>query len=146
MTHPVTCLSEFSHRSRCQTITISTKHRFERSATIRGRQLELGSHRRYCGFPECQTVHQVCDGLSTHLRSGQRIQMTISMIIEHGRCILTNIDPATGQRNPDHQPLKTLKKYRNIVPNESPVMGIHIGLRNGGRVSIGDAIYIEDKE
>lgn len=65
-------------------------------------------------------------------------------IIEFFRCIFTNIDPATGERNPDHQPLKTLKEYRSIVPNDSPVMGIHIGLRDAGRVSIGDAVYIED--
>lgn len=60
------------------------------------------------------------------------------------RCILTNIDPTTSKRSPSFQPLKTLTSYRKIVPNDSPVLGVHLGVRSMGAVSIGDAVYVED--
>lgn len=62
----------------------------------------------------------------------------------HYRCIFTNIDPETGLRNPDHQPLKTLTKNRTILPNEPPVMGIQMGIRLGGQMTIGDSVYINE--
>jgi len=60
------------------------------------------------------------------------------------RCIFVNIDPESAERNPDHQPLKTLKSYR-MKPKmgDSPVMGIHLGLRQQGNVKLGDAVYVE---
>lgn len=58
------------------------------------------------------------------------------------RCILTNIDPATAKRNQDFEPLRTLNEYRKIIPGDSPVMGIHLGVRNMGTVSIGDPVYV----
>jgi len=61
------------------------------------------------------------------------------------RCIFTNIDPLTGERNPNQQPLTFLKKNRSYLPGESPVLGTHIGLRHAGRVRIGDAVYVEDR-
>lgn len=60
------------------------------------------------------------------------------------RCIFTNINPETAQRNPSREPLKTLKETRSIVPNDSPVMGAHLGLRIAGNIRVGDAVYIED--
>lgn len=58
------------------------------------------------------------------------------------RCIFTNINPDNAERDPKQQVLKTLKEYRSIVPNDSPVMGIHIGLRGEGTLSIGDQVFI----
>ncbi|XP_003702244.1 mitochondrial amidoxime-reducing component 1 [Megachile rotundata] len=66
------------------------------------------------------------------------------------RCIFTTIDPETGKKDPKAEPLKTLKSYRQItdplyrpMTGESPVMGIHLGLRSpGGTVRIGDPIYV----
>lgn len=49
-----------------------------------------------------------------------------------------------GERHPKREPLETLIKYRSIVPNESPVMGIHLGIRAAGRISNGDSVYIND--
>ena len=61
------------------------------------------------------------------------------------RCIFTNIDPETAERNADEDPLKTLKKYRQFKKTgESPVMGIHLGAREYGTLKVGDAIYVED--
>lgn len=60
------------------------------------------------------------------------------------RCIFTNINPETGDRNPQREPLETLVKNRTIIPNQSPVMGLHMGIRIAGRVAIGDPVYIND--
>lgn len=61
------------------------------------------------------------------------------------RCLFTNINPETGQRHPQHEPFKTLSKTRSILQgNERPVMGIQMGIRVIGQVSIGDAVYIND--
>ncbi|KAG4076052.1 hypothetical protein HA402_011526 [Bradysia odoriphaga] len=61
------------------------------------------------------------------------------------RCILTNINPETGKRHPEGEPLKTLVKTRTILPNEPPVIGIQMGVRVRGSVSIGDAVYVNDE-
>ncbi|WP_296181746.1 MOSC domain-containing protein [Pseudomonas sp. UBA1879] len=38
--------------------------------------------------------------------------MTFQLLTACSRCILTTIDPATGERNEDREPLSTLKTYR----------------------------------
>lgn len=59
------------------------------------------------------------------------------------RCVLTNIDPATGERNPQMEPLKTLKTFRLFKEvASSPVFGLHLGIRQNGRVKVGDAVYV----
>lgn len=47
-------------------------------------------------------------------------------------------------RHPQREPFETLIKNRTILPNETPVMGIQMGIRVTGTISIGDAIYIDD--
>ncbi|XP_071643259.1 mitochondrial amidoxime-reducing component 1-like isoform X2 [Temnothorax longispinosus] len=66
------------------------------------------------------------------------------------RCIFTTIDPETGTKHANMEPLKTLKSYRQITDpqirpavGDSPVMGIHLGLRGpNGMVRLGDPIYV----
>lgn len=59
------------------------------------------------------------------------------------RCLFINIDPETAERDPDEQPLKILKAYRRFEKTgESPVFGIHLGVRQQGKVRLGDAIYV----
>ncbi|CRL02331.1 CLUMA_CG015274, isoform A [Clunio marinus] len=61
------------------------------------------------------------------------------------RCIFTNIDPITAERNSNEEPLKTLKTYRKFENcGDSPVMGIHLGLRRKGVIRLNDPIYIEE--
>lgn len=63
------------------------------------------------------------------------------------RCIFTNIDPETGKRHPNGEPLKTLQSYRvfkNLDEPISPVMGIHLGVRVNGTVQLGDGVYVGD--
>ncbi|XP_059490772.1 mitochondrial amidoxime-reducing component 1-like [Neocloeon triangulifer] len=66
------------------------------------------------------------------------------------RCIFTTINPQTGERDPGMEPLKTLKTYRQITDparrpfhGDSPIMGQHIAVYKEGRVSVGDAVYVQ---
>ncbi|XP_059617977.1 mitochondrial amidoxime reducing component 2-like [Phlebotomus argentipes] len=60
-----------------------------------------------------------------------------------GRCILVNINPETGTRNPDFEPLKTLKSYRVTSENvKDPILGIHLGIHTSGTILLGDPVYI----
>lgn len=60
------------------------------------------------------------------------------------RCAFTNIDPETGERRADGQPLKTLKEYRKFPKlGQSPVMGIHLGLVKSGKVKVGDPVFVQ---
>ena len=59
------------------------------------------------------------------------------------RCLFINIDPETAEQDPDQEPLKTLKSYRKFAKTgESPVMGIHVGLRKKGNIRLGDSVYV----
>ncbi|XP_055914815.1 mitochondrial amidoxime reducing component 2-like [Eupeodes corollae] len=59
------------------------------------------------------------------------------------RCIFTNVDPETAKRSPDGNPLSTLKGYRQFSRlGKTPVMGVHLGLRQSGIMSLGDFVYI----
>ncbi|XP_014229560.1 mitochondrial amidoxime reducing component 2-like [Trichogramma pretiosum] len=67
------------------------------------------------------------------------------------RCIFTTVNPEKGEKHPKMEPLKTLRKYRAITDPElkpytldSPVMGIHLGLRSeeGVKVHLGDPVYV----
>lgn len=72
------------------------------------------------------------------------VRIVIYHCLRFRRCILTNINPETGKRHPDGEPLKTLVKTRTILPNETPVIGIQLGVRVTGSVSIGDEVFIDD--
>ncbi len=40
--------------------------------------------------------------------------MQFELLKPCARCILTTIDPATGERSPDREPFATLKTYREV--------------------------------
>lgn len=61
------------------------------------------------------------------------------------RCIFVNVDPNTGERHPNFEPLKTLNDFRKLIPSEGPIMGLLLALRNPGYISIGDDVYIGDE-
>lgn len=59
------------------------------------------------------------------------------------RCVFTNINPETAERSADNNPLKTLKAYRQFAKvGTSPVMGVHLGLRQAGQLNLGDFVYV----
>ncbi|GAB0089020.1 mitochondrial amidoxime reducing component [Sergentomyia squamirostris] len=60
-----------------------------------------------------------------------------------GRCIFTNINPETGKRNPDGEPLNTLRSYRMVSEGvDYPILGIHLGVHTQGLIKKGDPIYV----
>lgn len=61
------------------------------------------------------------------------------------RCIFTNINPETGLRNPQREPFETLVKNRTIIPDQTPVMGIQMGIRVTGKISVSDDVFINDE-
>ncbi|XP_046672605.1 mitochondrial amidoxime-reducing component 1-like isoform X3 [Homalodisca vitripennis] len=65
------------------------------------------------------------------------------------RCAVTAIDPDTGKFNPHFEPLRTLKRYRQLKSKEErelsgsePVFGLYAGLHIPGIVRVGDPVYI----
>ncbi|XP_037936666.1 mitochondrial amidoxime-reducing component 1-like isoform X1 [Teleopsis dalmanni] len=60
------------------------------------------------------------------------------------RCLFTTIDVVTGKRDPDNEPLKTLNSIRKWKKYPSPVLGIHLGLRQAGIIKNKDVVYVED--
>lgn len=62
------------------------------------------------------------------------------------RCIMPNIDPNTGERDANSEPLRTLKTYRKAPKYASPPLGSHMGLRRRGVVHPNDVIYVADDE
>jgi len=68
------------------------------------------------------------------------------------RCIFTTIDPYSGARNPDMEPLKTLKKFRcGTIPSHSrhdppndPYFGINLGIDSPTQetIRIGDPVQV----
>lgn len=61
------------------------------------------------------------------------------------RCVFTNIDPAKGERNPEMEPLKTLKTFRAFKHIASgPWFGTHLAARSMGKVKLGDSVYVSE--
>ncbi|XP_069677991.1 mitochondrial amidoxime reducing component 2-like [Periplaneta americana] len=65
------------------------------------------------------------------------------------RCIFTTIDPETGIKDKNMEPLRTLRTYRQepdpkVRPHvgDSPVLGIHLALRTHGKVKLNDTVYV----
>ncbi|KAF2899112.1 hypothetical protein ILUMI_07066 [Ignelater luminosus] len=65
------------------------------------------------------------------------------------RCILTTIDPETGIRATNNEPIKTLKTYRKVkdvakinFEGDEPIMGIHLGLKCDGEIKAGDIVFV----
>ncbi|CEF69581.1 Molybdenum cofactor sulfurase, C-terminal domain and MOSC, N-terminal beta barrel domain and Pyruvate kinase-like, insert domain-containing protein [Strongyloides ratti] len=68
------------------------------------------------------------------------------------RCIQTTINPLTAEKHPNLEPLKELRKYRlanGRIAKEygiSPVFGVHVGVKNGGIIKVGDDVYASYKK
>ncbi|KHN87840.1 MOSC domain-containing protein 2, mitochondrial [Toxocara canis] len=67
------------------------------------------------------------------------------------RCVMTTIDPDTGVRDKDVQPLKTLRQYRlapgrlRSVYGQSPVFGVMMGVVKSGVIHTGDKVFARYK-
>ncbi|GMS92703.1 hypothetical protein PENTCL1PPCAC_14878, partial [Pristionchus entomophagus] len=68
------------------------------------------------------------------------------------RCILTTVDPSTGEKDADMQPLKKLREFR-LAPEgrmkkalgESPLFGVNAGLARAGYIHVGQTVYVKYK-
>ncbi|XP_045160180.2 mitochondrial amidoxime-reducing component 1-like [Mercenaria mercenaria] len=60
------------------------------------------------------------------------------------RCQIVTINPDTGSRDKENQPLTEMKKFRCMEPYGSfkPVMGIHTAVEAEGEIKIGDPVYV----
>ncbi|KAI9561759.1 hypothetical protein GHT06_012720 [Daphnia sinensis] len=65
------------------------------------------------------------------------------------RCLLTTIDPATGIKDAEQEPLRTLRKYRlaedpelRRAIGEAPLLGINLSLDQPGRIRVSDVVYV----
>lgn len=56
------------------------------------------------------------------------------------RCVFTTLDPATALRDPDGEPLRTLKDYRRTPAGIT--FGMNLIPRGGGMLRVGDAIEV----
>ncbi len=56
------------------------------------------------------------------------------------RCIFTTVDPATGKKSADREPLMTLSKHRRF--DEGVCLGVNVVVRRPGIVRVGDAFSL----
>lgn len=64
------------------------------------------------------------------------------------RCTVITVDPITGIRDPNMEPLHTLKSYRQTkdkLEKNAPIMGLYLGLHETGVIKVGDPVYIVEK-
>lgn len=71
-------------------------------------------------------------------------EVSISLVKPCSRCILTTVDPDTGVRSPDGQPLKTLASYRRTP--EGVIFGVNGVHNTQGQLAVGDPVSIEQQE
>jgi uncharacterized protein YcbX len=56
------------------------------------------------------------------------------------RCVFTTVDPMTGQKATDGEPLRTLARIRRI--NGKAMFGQNVMVRRPGVLQVGDAVEV----
>ncbi|MEM9303823.1 MAG: MOSC N-terminal beta barrel domain-containing protein [Pseudomonadota bacterium] len=56
------------------------------------------------------------------------------------RCVLTTVDPASGEKHADGEPLKTLRSFRFDREERGILFGVNLIPRGTGRVAVGDRV------
>ncbi|XP_048735271.1 mitochondrial amidoxime-reducing component 1-like [Ostrea edulis] len=76
------------------------------------------------------------------LRIGDTSSVNFRILDPCTKCILPNVNPDTGERNQDKEPLQTLKKFRCFPPyGRDPIFGVNAALDNTGTIQVGDPVY-----
>jgi uncharacterized protein YcbX len=57
--------------------------------------------------------------------------------------VLTTVDPATGERDPGNEPMRTLMQYRRR--DRSVYFGQNLIPRAPGRIAVGDECIVEER-
>ncbi|VDI61903.1 Hypothetical predicted protein [Mytilus galloprovincialis] len=74
------------------------------------------------------------------MRIGDSVYMRI--LEPNPRCLLITVAP-NGKRDPNIEPLKTLRKFRKTKPyGDSPLFGINTAIDKEGIIKIGDPVYV----
>ena len=67
-------------------------------------------------------------------------EATFRLVKRCSRCILTTIDPQTGEKAKDGEPLRTLKTYRR--DGTKVMFGQNLLVAEGGAVRVGDRVSV----
>ncbi|CAG5132591.1 unnamed protein product [Candidula unifasciata] len=59
------------------------------------------------------------------------------------RCVVTTVDPNTGEYNKEKQPLALLKSFRCRSPyGTAPIFGLYVSNDIPGHIKVGDSVYV----
>jgi len=65
------------------------------------------------------------------------------------RCVYVTVDPETGEKDHQGEPLKTLRKFRSSLDKEekkaygtSPFFGVNLGVEAMGSIKVGDQVMV----
>lgn len=75
----------------------------------------------------------------TRIRIGA---LTLRVLKPSVRCIFTTLDPDTGERSPDREPLTTLKRFRER--DGDVLFGQNLAVDGRGRLEVGMPVEILD--
>ncbi|VDK19561.1 unnamed protein product, partial [Anisakis simplex] len=69
------------------------------------------------------------------------------------RGILVTVDPSTGEKDPDVEPLQMLREYRlapegkmRLIYKQSPIFGVNMGINEPGMIRVGDEVFARYKD
>ncbi len=68
-------------------------------------------------------------------------EVTFDVVKPCSRCIFTTVNPSTGIKHPEQQPLATLKQYRQVEKGDV-MFGQNLIARNQGQIKQGDTIEV----
>uniref|UniRef100_A0A914URV5 MOSC domain-containing protein n=1 Tax=Plectus sambesii TaxID=2011161 RepID=A0A914URV5_9BILA len=116
------------------------------NSKFEGRQFSMRNFRPNIVVAGCPEFDE---DLWDEIRIGSHVRFTCFKPCE--RCVFTTIDPRTGVRGADIEPLKTLRQYR-LAPGalretykQSPLFGVEMGVDEAGVIKVGDSVYARYK-
>ncbi|XQW84640.1 YcbX family protein [Thalassotalea piscium] len=77
-----------------------------------------------------------------HIRIGE---VEFELVKPCSRCIMTTVDPSTGEKHPKQQPLNTLKEFRQVKSGDV-MFGQNLIALNKGQIHLGDEVTILDSQ
>lgn len=87
----------------------------------------------------------VVDGAGPHAEDDWQ-QIRIGDVVLHkidlcARCVMTTIDPITGEKHPDMEPMKTLGQYRRRKDGQI-CFGTYMAPINAGVINLNDGVEV----
>ena len=71
-------------------------------------------------------------------------EVTFDVVKRCARCVFTTVDPLSGQRDKNGEPLKTLRSYRLDKAARGVMFGVNMIARNDGHIERGAPIEVVD--